>query len=86
MAEAGRPFTLSFAAGDPDEVALSWYAAPAPMPAVANGQRSWSIDPRSASPAATLEMPAAPGQYILSVFARWDGLGDVSYGWLIDVR
>ncbi|MGD9935601.1 MAG: hypothetical protein AB7T37_18035 [Dehalococcoidia bacterium] len=86
VVDAARPFTLSFAAGDPDEVALSWYAALVPMPVAANGQRSWSIDPRSASRATALVMPAEPGQYIFSVFARWDGLGDVTYSWLIDVR
>ncbi len=32
------------------------------------------------------ELSLEPGLYVVSVFAAWDDLGDVNYGFLIDVR
>ncbi|MCA9829350.1 MAG: hypothetical protein R3B97_00350 [Dehalococcoidia bacterium] len=84
--EAGRGFTLNFAAGDPTETAVSWYAVSGPPAAARNGQRLWSIAPTASRPVSVVEIPAEPGQYVLSVFARWEGRGDVSYGWYLEVK
>jgi hypothetical protein len=81
----GEAFTLSFQQGTPTEVVISWYKAPAPPPP-AHGVLAWSLDPRTATRAERAEAPAEPGLYVLSVFARWDGKGDVTYGWYIEVR
>jgi hypothetical protein len=81
-----EPFALDFEEPDPDEVVLSWYAAPTLAPPPSGGEIAWSIDPRLATRAGAAAAPAEPGLYILAVFARWGGKGDVSYGWYIEVR
>jgi len=34
----------------------------------------------------TVELELDPGLYILSLFARFQGLGDASYGFLVEVK
>ena len=35
---------------------------------------------------AIVDLSLAPGLYVLSLFARWQGWGDAAYGFLVEVR
>ncbi len=57
---------------------------------LAEGFRWW--EPNSGEPyklplenSPEIELPLGPGLYVLRVFARWDGVGDVLYGFLVEV-
>ena len=91
----GAPFTATFRLtppGLPDELALNVFAVtPAdrvePWPP---GSRGWafkqgeSLDlPLEQQP--SIELSLAPGRYVLALFGRWPSLGDVTYGFLVEV-
>jgi hypothetical protein len=82
----GASFELQFAHGDPDEVQLTWFAAPESVPQPQNGFLAWSINPTTGEQLDGFEAVPEPGVYILSVFALWEGVGDVSYGWYVEVE
>lgn len=81
---------LQFEAGDPTTVEHGWIPAddlasePSPM---FGGSLVWpgSLPPDNygSGPVST---PAEPGEYILVVFAIWDGRGDVSFGGYFSVE
>lgn len=59
----------------------------------ANGKRGWNIKgnalnryrrPLEREPDINLTLP--PGLYVFNVFARWEGKGDASYGFLVQVN
>jgi hypothetical protein len=85
-AAPGSPFEIEFEEGTPDEVTLSWYVAPDTVPPASNGVIGWSVDPGTATPLDGETIPDGPGRYLLAAFARWDGKGDIVYGWYIEVR
>jgi hypothetical protein len=85
----GEQAQIVFDEPDPNEVVYRWIAAPGPddTPRPSNGQLVWgTLGPEAfTTPGASPEAPQEPGRYILVVFARWDGKGDVSYGWYVEV-
>ena len=81
----GEAFNIEFEEATPAEFVLSLYPAPTTTPTPENGTLSWSIDP-STSTTTDAVAPAEPGRYIISAFARWDGKGDISYGWYVEVK
>lgn len=82
---AGEALTFAFEHGDPEELVLSLYEAPANEPPAQAGFRSWSIDPETATRGVSPQAPTRPGRYILAAFARWPE-GDVTYGWYLEVE
>ncbi len=75
-------------AGAPTEAQYAWLPAPDPAPTTISGERAWSgLFPRENQPWATsVTTPQAPGRYVLIAFAQWQGRGDISYGWYLEVR
>lgn len=90
------PFTAIFWLAPeekPDELQLEVISVTAedelsPRPA---GQRTWSFRsgeryslPRERQ--SSIELTLEPGQYVLSLYARWSAWGSVQYGFLVDVQ
>lgn len=78
---------LEFEAGPATDVTVSWYAVGA-EPTTATTEGLLWTEPRALgqTPAANslATRPAAPGRYLLIVFARWAGRGDVSYAFYVE--
>jgi hypothetical protein len=60
------------------------------MEETARGLRWWPpkpVDPIQLPPETATAIPLSlePGLYVISVFARWEGVGDVIYGFLVEV-
>ena len=61
------------------------------LPTEVNGMHWWPPNPADqfdlplASPH-EIELSLEPGLYVLNVFAQWQGIGDVSYGFLVEVN
>ena len=74
---AGEPLRLQLDAPLPDSVSLSLETPSGEqlLPETVEGAESIAWLP-----------PAQPGPYILSVFAQWDGLGDVLYMFSIELK
>ncbi|HET7738996.1 MAG TPA: hypothetical protein VFK32_10520, partial [Tepidiformaceae bacterium] len=85
--DAGETVSVEFGHGTPDEATYTWMRATDPPPAAANGERSWSglFPPVTEAAGTGLEAPDEPGDYVLIVFAVWQGEGDVSYGFYLRV-
>lgn len=82
---AGEPLAFSFEAGIPDEFTVSWTPAPATAPAPEGDVRVWAGLFTGESSHTGSTVPTQVGQYIVTVFAVWQGKGDVSYGLLAEV-
>lgn len=77
---AGEPVAFSFEAGIPAEFTVTWTKAPATAPAPEGNVRVWAGvftgDAHHTGPT----VPGATGTYIITLFAKWEGKGDISYG------
>jgi hypothetical protein len=80
------PFEIDFEHGDPDQVQLTWFEAPGTAPQLQNGFLPWSISPATGERLDGFEAMPEPGLHLLSVFAVWEGEGDVTYGWYVEVE
>jgi inhibitor of cysteine peptidase len=93
---ASSPFTASFQLEPeetPDELILDVIPVTAEdeMESWADGSRSWPYLPGerytlSLEREPVIELSLEPGLYVLSLFGRWDALGYVDYGFLVDVQ
>ena len=89
------PFTARFTIPDstpPDTMVLAITPVEAEdrMDSEVGGMYWWSPDPtdqsnKHLSPPYEIELELEHGLYLLNVFAQWQELGDVSYGFLVDV-
>ena len=89
--DANGSFTIELDQGTADELSVTMYDVDGATPAVLAGELAWPLDPGTAAPVGGASgspntIPAEPGLYVLSVFANWQGKGDVTYGWYIEVR
>jgi hypothetical protein len=77
---AGEPVAFSFEAGIPTEFTVSWTKAPATAPAPEGDVRVWAGlftgDAHHSGPT----VPDATGAYIITLFAKWEDKGDITYG------
>ncbi|MCC7365448.1 MAG: hypothetical protein IT303_13865 [Dehalococcoidia bacterium] len=76
----GEAIAVSFEAGFPDEWTLTWVPAPAQAPAPEEGVRAWVAIEIPGNPPTGTTIPSTPGRYVMIIFARWDGEGDIAYG------
>lgn len=85
----GEVLTLEFAQGMPDELSCGWARVVGAVPPPVSGARVWNSDqPRSlvAPSGLQTEAPRDAGGYVIGVFAKWDGVGDIMYGFYVEVR
>lgn len=75
----GQTLAFSFEAGVPDTFTVTWFLAPSPEPAPEGGLRAWA-GLGGAGDATGTTAPAAPGRYVMVLFAKWAGKGDMTYG------
>lgn len=85
---AGTNLQLVVEGVQPSELLHRWVAVPDdPDRELVNGQSVWlnigSSEHPTDEPVVT---PSEPGEYILLVFARWEGGGDYSFAGYFDVR
>ena len=85
--KATEDFTVSYEAGSPTAVYEAWRGASGPGELTASGERLWKdIVPGVAmARAGGPRPPLQPGRYLYMVFAQWQGKGDISYAWYIEV-
>ena len=89
IAAPGETLTLEFSQGMPDGLSSGWAKAVGAVPPPVAGVRVWNGDqPRTqVSPSGLqLEAPRDAGAYVLGVFAKWEAVGDIMYGFYVDVR
>jgi hypothetical protein len=89
VAARGEVLTLDFAQGTPGDLSSGWSKAIGAVPQPVSGTRVWNGDqPRSlVSPSGLqIEAPRDPGAYLLGVFAKWAGKGDIMYGFYVEVK
>ncbi len=85
---AGEPLTASFDAGQPTTAQFTWSASPRKQNSAVAGLVAWYPPElagglRAPTP---LRAPDTPGDYLLTVFATWQGKGDISYAWYVRVE
>lgn len=78
----GELYTLDFETVQPTSIEQSWIDVAGATGQPMGGERAWT-DPRMQHLDGP---PTTPGRYILSLFTRWDGYGDVSYGFYIELH
>ncbi len=78
----GELYTLDFETLQPTSIEQTWIAVGGVTDQVIAGERAWT-EPRIQHLDGP---PTTPGRYILSLFTRWDGYGDVSYGFYIELQ
>ena len=92
MAEAPFLAAFEFPLADPSELQLlAVPVSPEDELDGPGGENRW-WEPKSGEPyplptetAPEIELPLDAGLYVLRVFARWEGVGDVLYGFLVEV-
>ena len=77
---------LDFEGGTPTTVSLTWMPVAGPPPTPGPQGRVWMGGLSLSSAGTTREAPSAPGDYVLNVFAMWQGRGDISFGFYIRVQ
>ncbi len=77
---------LDFEGGTPTTVSLTWRPVTGPLPSPGPQGRVWMAGLSPSPAGATREAPSAPGDYVLDVFAVWQGRGDISFGFYIRVQ
>jgi len=83
----GASVAISFEAGAPSELHVDWYEAPADPPAPLGEGRVWAAPFSGTGPVTSgTTAPAESGAYVVTVFGRWQGKGDISYGFYVVVR
>ncbi len=85
----GETLTIGFTASAPNDISSGWARAIGSVPPARSGVRAWESDqPRSfVSPSGLqVDAPRDPGTYLLGVFAKWDGKGDIMYGFYVEVK
>ena len=80
-------FTISYEAGPPTAIYETWRAAAGPGELTASGERLWKdvIPDGAMVKAGGPRPPLQPGRYLYMVFVQWQGKGDISYAWYIEV-
>lgn len=81
----GEALAFSFEAGIPDDVTVSWFAAPAAAPAPEGGVRVWAGVAGERPLFTGTTAPTRTGRYVVVLDANWDGQGDISYAAFVDV-
>ena len=82
----GASVAVTFEQGSPTEWSLTWVPAPSEAPAPEEGVRAWVALDVPADAITGTEAPRQPGRYLGLVFAKWAGLGDISYGLYVEVK
>lgn len=76
----GIPVNVAFEGGDPDEVSFAWVDVAGLTPIEAsNGTVTWAVPVRNYTPGDAIVTPAMAGDYVLTVFAKWDSAGDIVF-------
>lgn len=85
---AGTELQLVVEGVQPSELLHTWVAVPAnPERQLVDGQFVWLNVGGAEQPTdEAVVTPSEPSEYILLVFARWDGGGDYSFAGYFDVR
>ena len=80
-------FVIIFEAGPPTAVYEGWSGADGSGELTAGGERLWKdVVPGAAMvKAGGPRPPLQPGRYVYMVFAQWQGKGDVSYAWYVEI-
>jgi hypothetical protein len=89
VVRAGEPLTVAFAAGQPTTAQYTWVSAPRKQTVPVNGGLvAWEPAGLAGGQQAStpLRAPDSPGEYLLTVFATWQGKGDISYAWYVRVE
>jgi hypothetical protein len=85
--QPGESVAVTFDAGAPSELHIDWYEASSVPPAPRQKGRVWSSLSPGTSPASSgTRAPSEPGAYVVTMFGRWQGKGDISYGFYVVVR
>jgi hypothetical protein len=85
----GEALTVAFDAGQPTTAQFAWVSGPRKQTAPVNrGLVAWEPAEPAGGQTAKLPLraPEAPGDYLLTVFATWQGKGDISYAWYLRVE
>ena len=85
----GELLTVDFAQDTPGDLSSGWAKVIGTAPPPREGVQVWNDDqPRSfVSPSGLqIEAPRDPGAYLLGLFAKWDGRGDIMYGFYVEVK
>lgn len=88
VAGPGEALTLGFTIRDPDQLRAAWMEAPAVTPATGGNTLAWPLPgppPPLSDTERTLRAPGVPGRYVLLVSGVWQGQGDVTYGFFVEV-
>jgi hypothetical protein len=87
----GAPFTIDFGAGQPSQLELTWGEVGNSTGTVNPQGLLWfggTTDPdatRAGGGGNDASVPTTPGRYLVTAFAQYDGRGDLSYAWYIEV-
>ena len=84
---ASEGFVITFEAGPPTAIYEAWRGAPGTGEPATSGERLWKdpAPPVTMVKAGGPRPPLQPGRYLYMVFAQWQGKGDISYAWYIEV-
>ncbi len=77
---------FSFSGARPGSTSVSWLKALSGPSATKDGACEWADDFDGDARDTGTNVPPTAGRYILSVFAAWDGKGDASYAWCVEVK
>ncbi|MDZ7726727.1 MAG: hypothetical protein U5Q44_00235 [Dehalococcoidia bacterium] len=84
---AATELQLQFEGGEPDSAQHAWIRAVGLEPEATEEGLAWpNAQPGDGLTRGPVTTPAEPGEYILVVFAQWDGRGDVSFGGYFNVE